>query len=175
MHLSAGELLRQEITKGTDNGKIIDDYLKRGQIVPVKMSLSLLKATMQSQPCPRILIDGFPRNKDNLLGWEADMKDVCDVDLVLFIDCNEKELERRILDRGNNSGRSDDNLETARKRFQTFQRETMPIIEHFASKSYPQFVRIDGAQSVDAVYARVREVIVEKVKEDTAAGGGPSS
>jgi UMP-CMP kinase len=171
VHLSAGELLRQEITKGSENGRIIDDYLKKGQIVPVKMSLSLLKEAMRSRPCPRYLIDGFPRNKDNLQGWETEMNGVCEVDLVLFIECKQSELERRILFRGNSSGRSDDNVETVRKRFQTFERDTMPIVEHFMRQPKSLVVSVDGEQSVEKVYAHVRAIIAEKIEEDTAHTG----
>lgn len=166
VHLSAGELLRQEMSKPSANGKLIDDYLKKGQIVPVQISLSLLKEAMRARPCSRYLIDGFPRNKDNLQGWEAEMKNVCDLDLVLFIDCNHKELERRILERGNISGRSDDNLATALKRFRTFEKETMPIIEHFAKQPNSLVVHVDGAKSVDTVYASVRQILAERVKTD---------
>ena len=67
-HLSAGELLRQERIKPTANGQLIDEYLREGKIVPVEISLNLLKNEIYSLAASRYLIDGFPRNWDNLNG-----------------------------------------------------------------------------------------------------------
>jgi hypothetical protein len=62
------------------------------------------------------LIDGFPRNKDNLDGWNAIMKDV-EVQFCLYLNCPETVMEARLLERGKTSGRSDDNAESIKKRF----------------------------------------------------------
>jgi len=72
-HLSAGELLRQERIKPTANGQLIDEYLREGKIVPVEISLNLLKNEIYSLAASRYLIDGFPRNWDNLNGND----DIC--------------------------------------------------------------------------------------------------
>eukprot|EP01035_Chromulina_nebulosa_P018945 gene18945-24753_t len=71
--------------------------------------------------------DGFPRNWDNVQGWEEMMSNVCNIETVLFIDCPEDILESRLLNRGLTSGRSDDNIEAAKKRFLTFQQSTLPV------------------------------------------------
>ncbi|CAN0565377.1 unnamed protein product, partial [Ectocarpus sp. 12 AP-2014] len=67
VHLSAGELLRQERASGSSDGQLIDDYIAEGRIVPVAISLALLRKAMEtSEPHSRFLIDGFPRNRDNI-------------------------------------------------------------------------------------------------------------
>ncbi|CAN0003322.1 unnamed protein product, partial [Laminaria digitata] len=67
VHLSAGELLREERESGSSNGQLIDEYIRDGRIVPVAISLGLLKTAMEAcGPSSRFLIDGFPRNSDNL-------------------------------------------------------------------------------------------------------------
>lgn len=63
------------------------------------------------------LIDGFPRNKDNLDGWNRQMGDKANVKGVLFFECSEKICVERCLERGKSSGRSDDNEESLTKRF----------------------------------------------------------
>lgn len=66
VHLSAGELLRQERESGSKDGQLIDEYIREGRIVPVAISLGLLQRAMKaSGPFSRFLIDGFPRNSDN--------------------------------------------------------------------------------------------------------------
>eukprot|EP01036_Dinobryon_divergens_P038551 gene38551-50629_t len=156
-HLSAGELLRAERLSGSANGQLIETYLKEGKIVPVKITLDCLQRAMETGGSHRFLIDGFPRNWDNVEGWMAHMNNVCDVESVVFIDCPEVELERRLLQRGKTSGRSDDNLESARKRFQTFTTETLPVVLHFEKQG--KLLRISGAQPIEVVYNELRTAI----------------
>ena len=174
-HLSAGELLREEQLSGSDDGKLIDAIIKEGKIVPVQITLNLLKRAIvnDARTCNRFLIDGFPRNWDNLHGWEGSMADTCLVEAVMFIDCPETELEKRLLHRGLTSGRSDDNLATAKKRFQTFYAATMPIVEHFESKNL--LIRVRGDASIDDVYAQLREATLPLIAAaglSKAKGGG---
>jgi UMP-CMP kinase len=163
-HLSAGELLREEIVTGSANGQLISSYLKEGKIVPVQITLDLLRDRMQSIQCNRFLVDGFPRNFDNVQGWENCMSEVCDVEGVMFIDCPEKELERRLLSRGESSGRSDDNIETARKRFATFKEATMPVVAYYESKN--KLLRISGDQPVERVFADMKAAVVPFIEKE---------
>ena len=165
-HLSAGELLRQEILSGSDNGKLIDSYLKDGKIVPVEISLNLLRNSIKSIQCNRYLIDGFPRNWDNLQGWNAVMHDVCELESVIFIECEQEELERRILDRGTTSGRTDDNLVTARKRFQTFHEQSMPIVHHFEQQNSGKLVVINGHQDIESVFLSIKKAIEPLIAQE---------
>lgn len=73
VHLSAGDLLREERTKpGSEFGELIENHIINGSIVPVEITCSLLNRAMEISEAPkkRFLIDGFPRNEDNLTGWE---------------------------------------------------------------------------------------------------------
>ena len=164
VHLSAGELLRMERLSGTDNGKLIDSYLKEGKIVPVKVTLDLLKSAMQSSQSNRFLVDGFPRNWDNIEGWESCMTTSCDIDAVLFIDCPEQVLEERILSRGLTSGRNDDNLETAKKRFRTFQESTLPILSYYENNK--KLVKIRGDRDRNDVFQDIKRVISPFITQD---------
>lgn len=166
-HLSAGELLRQERLTGSEKGKLIESYLKEGKIVPVELSLSLLKREILQSNEDRYLIDGFPRNFDNLHGWLNVMPSVCDIELVVFIECGEAELERRLLQRGLTSNRSDDNVETVKKRFYTFQNDSLPIIQYFETRrqDYP-YLRLNGDQKVDNVYEELRQSFTDIITQD---------
>ena len=151
VHLSAGDLLRNARDSGSENGRLIEGILKEGGIVPVQITLDLLKEEIMSTSCSRFLIDGFPRNYDNLNGWlESSMDKVCDVEGCIFFDCPQDELEKRLLDRGKTSGRSDDNLDSARKRFVTYQKSTMPIVEYYRDKG--MLLAVSGDQGVEAVF-----------------------
>ena len=150
VHLSAGELLRKECASGSENGKLIENYLKEGKIVPVEITINLLKKEMLTNQNNRFLIDGFPRNKDNYEGWERVVGNECEVEAVVFIDCPEEVLIDRLLARGKTSGRSDDNITSAKKRIETFRSETMPIITLYDQLG--SLIRVVGSQSVESVY-----------------------
>jgi len=163
-HLSAGELLREEQASGSTNGAIIDSIIKEGKIVPVQITLDLLKRAILGTRANRFLIDGFPRNWDNLHGWEGSMLPVCDLEAVMFIDCPEEELEKRLLSRGLTSGRSDDNLATAKKRFATFYAATMPIVEHYESRK--KLIRVRGDASIDSVFSDLTKALEPLIREE---------
>ncbi|KAF0690366.1 Aste57867_18201 [Aphanomyces stellatus] len=162
VHLSAGDLLREERASGSPNGEMIDRMIREGAIVPVKVTLDLIRKAMIASGRDLFLIDGFPRNFDNLQGWEAEMADV-DVAGVLFYDCPEEEMERRLLERGKTSGRTDDNIEAIRKRFKTYLESTMPIIEHFATQN--KVFRLSAIPPPDEVFQETEKVIEPIVKQ----------
>ena len=91
VHLSAGDLLRQERDSGSENGELIENCMKNGLIVPVEITIALLQTAMEKSEGKKFLIDGFPRNEDNLDGWEKQMtEDKCEVKFVLFFNCPEE-------------------------------------------------------------------------------------
>uniref|UniRef100_A0A224ZBC6 UMP-CMP kinase n=1 Tax=Rhipicephalus zambeziensis TaxID=60191 RepID=A0A224ZBC6_9ACAR len=132
-HLSAGDLLREEKgTPGSQFGEVIDHHIRNGTIVPVEITCRLLDRAMQSSGKSHFLIDGFPRNKDNLDGWNREMSDRVNLQFVLFLECPEEVCVQRCLNRGKaGSGRTDDNIESLRKRFKTYTNDTLPIVEYY--------------------------------------------
>ena len=159
VHLSAGDLLRDARNSGDETGKMIDHYIKEGQIVPVEVTVALIRKAIESnqrQGKSLFLVDGFPRNQDNLEGWYRVMGDYCTVEFVLFFDCPEEVMEQRLLKRGETSGRTDDNPDSIRKRFHTYLESTLPIIDRFAKEGKVQ--RVLATASVDEVYGVVREI-----------------
>nr|CAD1827178.1 unnamed protein product [Ananas comosus var. bracteatus] len=78
----------------------------------------------------KFLIDGFPRNEENRAAFENVTK--ITPEFVLFFDCSEEEMEKRLLNR--NQGRDDDNIETIRKRFKVFVESSLPVVEYYESK-----------------------------------------
>jgi UMP-CMP kinase family protein len=165
VHLSAGDLLREERNNPeSEHGQLIQDYIKEGKIVPVEITVALLLRAMQSSGRHNFLVDGFPRNKDNLDGWNSVVGSKAEVLGVLFFDCPESVMEARLLERGKTSGRADDNAASIRKRFHTYMNDTMPIINHFGreNKSW----RIVSDRPVDAIFKEVSQVVPEML------GGG---
>ena len=168
--MSAGELLRQEAAKKDDSphAALIEECLVQGKIVPVEISLALLQNAMREADGKALvfLIDGFPRNFDNLQGWSrvmvprddagGDNRGSAAVWGVLSYDCPLSILEERVMQRSKDSGRSDDNLESLRRRFKTFQAETVPVVDTLRliqEQTLLKVVDIAGEQSLEKVFS----------------------
>jgi len=159
VHLSAGDLLRAERkAPGSQFGDLIEHHITNGTIVPVAITCSLLTRAMKESGKTHFLIDGFPRNKDNLDGWNSEVgSDKANVTRVLFFNCDEKVCVDRCLQRGAaGSGRSDDNEESLRKRFVTYIKDTMPIIEEFRALGLVS--QIDANRSKEQVFQDVAKI-----------------
>lgn len=124
VHLSAGDLLRVEKASGSENAKLIHDICMAGKIVPVKITVNLIKNAMEEAgwASKRYLIDGFPRNEDNVEGWNEVIGDKANIKKVIYFESDEDECIKRITSqpRGEEAGgqaRADDNIETLKKRF----------------------------------------------------------
>lgn len=159
VHLSAGDLLREERAKpGSEFGELIEHHITNGTIVPVEITCSLLERAMTQSENNSFLIDGFPRNQDNLQGWTKQMGDKVNLQCVLFFNCTQEICTARCLGRGAaGSGRSDDNEESLKKRFVTYEQATMPIIKHFEELNLVH--KLDAAKTTDEVYAEVEKIL----------------
>merc|ERR1711915_945438 len=101
VHLSAGDLLREERSKpGSEFGELIEGHIKNGTIVPVEITCSLLTRAMKESGKNDFLIDGFPRNEDNLHGWNRAMENKVNLKRVLFFQCSQEICTQRCLSRG---------------------------------------------------------------------------
>ncbi|KAK9894210.1 UMP-CMP kinase [Cystobasidium minutum MCA 4210] len=152
VHLSAGDLLRAEQNReGSQVGQLIRQYIREGTIVPMEITIGLLKTAMQEEMDKsgktKFLIDGFPRKLDQAFKFD---ETVCPGSAVLFLTCPESVLLERLLERGKTSGREDDNAESISKRFRTFIETSMPVVDHYRKEG--KVVDIDSSKSIDAVY-----------------------
>jgi UMP-CMP kinase len=150
VHLSAGDLLRAEIKSGNENGNMIQNMIKEGKIVPAEVTVKLLQKAMEESENDKFLIDGFPRNEENRAIFES----VTGIEpqFILFFDCPEEEMERRLL--GRNQGRVDDNIETIRKRFKVFVESSIPVVDYYETSG--KVNKIDATKSVDEVFDSIR-------------------
>lgn len=158
VHLSVGELLRAGAEKeGFEHADLVKECLVKGKIVPVEVSLGLLRIAMDEKANEVLadgegygsrifLVDGFPRNFDNVNGWMKHMPSYTAVLGALVYNCPIEVLEKRILSRAETSRRSDDNLESARKRFNTFRRETLPVVRALERVEQLQSDEFGGSQ-----------------------------
>lgn len=149
---------------------MINAIIKNGNLVPAEIVVRLIrKAMVDAKGKRKFLIDGFPRNIDNITTWENVIGNDATVSRVFFFDCAESVMEERLLERGKTSGRSDDNAAAIRKRFNTYRSESFPIIEKY--KAAGLVTQFDAAPAVDKVWKGVRAAIedIESGLEDKHA------
>eukprot|EP01023_Acetabularia_acetabulum_P009616 TRINITY_DN1433_c0_g1_i3.p2 TRINITY_DN1433_c0_g1~~TRINITY_DN1433_c0_g1_i3.p2 ORF type:complete len:210 (-),score=34.12 TRINITY_DN1433_c0_g1_i3:427-1056(-) len=151
-HFSAGDLLRQFVKSGSPEGNMVAQMMQEGKVVPSEVTIKLLGKAMDESPKHRFLIDGFPRNMENRDSYENVMGTDCK--MVIFFDCPESVMEARLSNR--NEGRADDNIETIRKRFKTYQDSTMPVINYYDKINKLRKIMAD--RSVEEVYEEVRKI-----------------
>jgi len=167
-HLSAGDLLRAEqVREGSQYGDLIRSYIKEGKIVPMEITVALLSNAMAEALAnnpktgkdgkARFLIDGFPRKLDQAVFFE---QTVCPSEMTLFLNCPEEVMEKRLLKRGETSGRDDDNAESIRKRFRVFVETSMPVVMAFEEQD--KVVSVEATGGVDEVYQRIKEGVANK-------------
>ncbi|UJR30110.1 hypothetical protein I4U23_017651 [Adineta vaga] len=158
VHLSAGDLLREEAAKPDSTlGKEINEHITNGSIVPVAITCKLLENAMNNNGKENFLIDGFPRNKDNVDGWQKALDGKVNIQCVLFFDCDEQTCVVRCLERGKASGRTDDNEESLKKRIVTYNESTRPVIQLYEKENLVK--RIDASHDVDKVFEDVSNVL----------------
>ncbi|GMI25887.1 hypothetical protein TeGR_g947 [Tetraparma gracilis] len=177
--MSVGDLLRREqADPASKDGQIIKGCIDGGGLVPVELSLRLLRRAMEecqgktttTTTTTTFLVDGFPRNFENLEGWERTMAAEARVLCVLVYDVGVEELRRRILERGETSGRTDDNVKAAEKRFRTFERETVPVIKRIEREGGWRVERLEGEAGPEEVWERTRRLMEEVLAGEEQEG-----
>ncbi|KAK9467631.1 adenylate kinase-domain-containing protein [Lipomyces arxii] len=163
VHMSAGDLLRAEQAReGSEFGELISTYIREGNIVPQEITIALLKNAMMAEVNngnTKFLIDGFPRKMDQAIKFE---EDVAVSEFTLYFDCSEEVMLQRLLKRGETSGRSDDNIESIRKRFKTFVETSMPVVDYYRKMN--KVIEVPCEQTQQEVYDLLKEKISDRME-----------
>ena len=162
-HLSTGDLLRAEREAGGPTADSIEECIAAGKLVSDEIVVGLLKNAMERMTRMtgrnNFLLDGFPRSVSNLEEWNSTFGREEELPKMLYFECPYDVLEKRVMGRAKYTGRTDDNKESLKQRFDTFKAETLPIVELF--RSGHKCVEIDTSQDRQAVYAMVRTNLAE--------------
>ena len=133
-HISTGEVLRDHIARGTELGKVADSYISKGNLIPDDLMVSILADILDNTPEAKggVIFDGFPRTINQAKALKAMLAERgAQVDAVVGLEVEEQELITRLLKRGEESGRSDDNLETIKQRLNVYHSQTQPLHDFY--------------------------------------------
>lgn len=178
-HISTGDILREEVAEGTELGKKAKEYMDRGDLVPDRLILEMIKGCTDPSR-ESYLFDGFPRNENQA---EA-LEEYLDIDLVIYIEVSKEEVVRRLSARricsdcgkiyntlfqkpeeegrcdecgGELYRREDDKPKVIRDRYATFMEETSPLIDYYSEKGL--LTRVDGEKSPQEVFEGIKREI----------------
>lgn len=168
-HISTGDLLRSHIARGTELGKVADGFISRGNLIPDELMLDILAHELDTHAdADGFIFDGFPRTIPQAEELNKMLeKRGTKVHAVVGLEVPEKELTERLIKRGIDSGRSDDNETTIAKRLEVYRRQTEPLKEFYNRRLiyYP----ITGFGNVDDIFNFIVSVI-DSIANDAAKG-----
>ena len=158
-HISTGDLLRAEIKNGTELGKTAKGYIDQGQLIPDELMIDILASVFDSfKDSKGVIFDGFPRT---IAQAEALKKMLAergqDVSVMVDLDVPEEELMVRLIKRGKDSGRADDNEETIKKRLHVYHSQTAPLIDWY--KNEKKYQHINGLGTMEGIFAEICEAV----------------
>ena len=159
-HLSTGDLLRNEIAQKTPLGLEAKKFMDMGQLVPDEVVIGMISSALDSNPEIRgFLFDGFPRTAKQAAALDKLLKlKKASINVMLALDVTEKELIKRLVKRGETSGRSDDsNEQVIKARIVEYHKKTSPVADHY--KAAKKAALIKGEGSVDDIFERLSKEI----------------
>ncbi|MBR2084076.1 MAG: adenylate kinase [Muribaculaceae bacterium] len=157
-HISTGDVLRDNIRRGTELGKTAKGYIDQGQLVPDELIIDILAQVLdenKDKASEGVIFDGFPRTIPQAEALEQLLADRgTQIDAVVGLEVPEDELIQRILLRGKMSGRADDNEETARKRLEVYHNQTSPLKAYYEEQG--KYRAINGLGSIDGIFDLIK-------------------
>lgn len=155
-HLSTGDLLRHEINRQTPLGKEAQNFMDKGQLVPDEVVIGMISSALDENPDAKgFLFDGFPRTPAQAKALDKLLKlKQAPIVAMLALDVSEEELIKRLLKRGETSGRSDDNNESViRARIVEYRSKTAVVADYY--KQFDKVVMVKGEGTINDIFERL--------------------
>lgn len=162
-HISTGEVLRDHIKRGTDLGKVAQEYISKGQLIPDELMISILDNVLEQEAKGKagVIFDGFPRTIPQAEALkELLRKRGTDLHAVVGLEVPEEELVERMLNRGKETGRADDNLETIKNRLEVYHNQTSPLRDYYHKEG--KYIPVNGSGVVEEIFNTIAKELEAK-------------
>lgn len=162
-HISTGGVLRDHIKRGTELGKIADEIISKGQLLPDDLMIKILDEELDqnAKGVNGVIFDGFPRTIPQAKALEELLSKRGEkLDAVIGLEVPEEELTQRLLNRGKETGRADDNTETIKRRLEVYHNQTEPLRKHYTGTG--MYMPVDGVGIVDEIFDRISEGLLAR-------------
>ncbi len=188
IHISTGQIFRNEIAKGTELGKIADSYISKGNLVPDDITNQIMENILRNNPNGSYLFDGYPRTLNQAIGLTKLSKDLgINLDAVIDLDVDDEVVMKRLLSRRvcKNCGetynlitripkvegicdvcgkeitiRHDDNEEAIQERLHVYNKQTQPLIDYYQEQGL--LVKVDAAKEPYEIYRDIKDRLCHK-------------
>jgi len=160
LHISTGDMFREELDNNTKLGQEARTYMDRGDLVPDEVTIAMLRKRVEENPgVPGIIFDGFPRTEPQAEALHELMNQLdTQINALVLLDIDEETCVERILDRSTTSGRADDGeVDTIKTRYANFLEYTSPVFAYYEELELAH--RVDGLKSIEEVAASVEEIV----------------
>lgn len=167
VHYSTGDMLREEVASGSNLGKTIDSFIKRGALVPLKIIVDTIVSAINNAPVDNVLIDGYPRSTEQMTAFNAlvEQEDNIELTSVIEVRVSEQVAKDRILGRAADAKageeRSDDSIEVFFDRMKIYTGPLAEIQEFYTNKNLLQV--IDGARTLEVVVEDMETFVKSKI------------
>lgn len=152
-HISTGEVLRDHISRGTELGKVAEGYISKGNLIPDELMIQILDDVLEKEASDKkgVVFDGFPRTIPQAEALKGLLrKRNTDLHAVIGLEVPEEELMERMIRRGQETGRADDNPETIKSRLNVYHNQTLPLKEYYTKEG--KYLPINGLGVVDDIF-----------------------
>jgi len=162
VHLSTGDLLRKEISAGTDLGKQAQGFTDKGEFVPDEVVIGIIRSQMeQNHDAKGFIFDGFPRTTAQAEALDKMLNEKgMEITSMIALDVENEELVKRLMKRGEISGRSDDqSLDVINNRIDVYHQKTKPLIGYYHAQS--KYSPINGVGDITEIFNRLSKYVEE--------------
>lgn len=159
-HISTGEVLRDHIARGTELGKIAEKYISKGHLIPDELIVDLIANVIDNdaKDAKGVVFDGFPRTIPQAEALKEMLeKRGSKVHAVIGLEVPEEELIERMINRGKETGRADDNLDTIKNRLEVYHNQTHPLQDYY--KKEGNYLPINGSGNVEEIFNNIADGI----------------
>ena len=161
VQISTGDMLRDAVIKGSEIGKEVKSIMEKGELVSDEIIMSLISDRIMQKDCKKgFILDGFPRTLEQAISLDKILEDKSlHIDHVIQIDVEESLLLNRINQRAseNKNVREDDNSEILANRLIVYNKQTIPVLEHYEKNN--KLKKVDGMLSIDEVFNQILNVL----------------
>lgn len=162
-HISTGEVLREHIKNETELGKVAKGFIDQGMLIPDELMIDILEDVLEKEAKGKkgVIFDGFPRTIPQAEALKALLnKKGTDLHAVVGLEVPEEELIERMLNRGKETGRADDNIDTIKKRLEVYHRQTKPLKEFYNKEN--KYIPVNGSGDIEQIFNSIANEL-EKV------------
>ena len=160
VHLSTGDILRGELAAKTELGVEAKKFMEKGELVPDSVVIGMIEGKIDQNPdAPGFIFDGFPRTTAQAHALDEMLsKKETSISIMVALEVEHEELVKRLLNRGKDSGRADDQDKSIiENRIKVYNNETAPVIDYYDAQG--KFRGVNGMGSIDEIFSRICDVV----------------